>query len=309
MKETVNPHWFALAWRRRRIRLVLTLLLGVAALLFAWWLYVTFSARDLFPTKVMRASKKARGTYEMVVQTIGAVLGRYPDELGFKLQLEEPESEGSVKTLELLERDELDMGIIQGDTEIRSTAAGIVAELYSETFLLFARPGVNSWLELLSECRKGNRRVRVACLGPGSQSRIDMALVFEFYGLADSEYELVAADYPGSVKMASDGTVDAAFFITGIGHAKVVELAKTPNVSLLALPGAVTLAGRFRGVERTGWPRTLLDLATRPRLWRRCGPPRYLLPVPGSPRSRLVALRPRCLRTGGKSRSTYRFLK
>jgi len=137
---------------------------------------------------------------------------------------------------------------VQGDTDMARIHGGAVLALYDEVFLLLTKLTVTNLTMLATECRSKGRPMKIACLGEGSQSHLDIHTILDFYGLATNDFQLIQADYPTSATNLLTGDVDAAFFITAVSSPMVRNLCRNPGVRVLPLSDFGAITNRFRGV-------------------------------------------------------------
>ena len=204
---------------------------------------------QFIPQRIIVASSIPMGTYEKVIQTIEQKIKVYNEELGFRLNLKEIRSNGSVETLNQLERGQVDIGIVQGNSNISRKSGGVVLALYDEVYLLFTKRPESGLGAMLENEREKNGRIRIACLGPGSQTAIDAHVILEYFGAASMEYELVESTYPEARERLLDDSVDAALFVTGLGQPIIRDIVDEPGVKILPLSDTPSIAKQFRGVE------------------------------------------------------------
>jgi TRAP transporter TAXI family solute receptor len=245
-------------WPVRRIRVpvrgAVLLSASIALAMLAYWVFGV-NYRGLLPHETLRASGIPRGTYERVVEHMEGGLNSHSDELGFRLELRNIASEGSIQTVEQIDQGAVDVGIVQANVNARLVTARAVAALYDEVYLLF----VNfSQFGNLYEVASSGRTLKVGCLGKGSQSYEDLHAIIEYYGFDSSLVTIVAGGYEETAQRLTAGHIDAALFVTGLQSETVRRLAKSKNIRLLGFHNREGYLRGARGVAPFDVPRGAL---------------------------------------------------
>lgn len=222
------------------------LVLGLVSLGGFLW---DLSYREILPQWSVRASSVPQGTYQRVIHAMAGAMSNYEGELKFKIYLTNVPSAGSRDTLSQLASNRVDLGIVQGNAPLEKRSGGVILALYDEVYLLFTRRSEQRLDELIEAVRKEGRPVKVACLGPGSQSAEDAKLLLQYFGARTNDYRLLGLSYPESQAAILSGQVDVALFVTGMGSPVIRDLAQTEGVNILPLAEHPAITNLFRGVE------------------------------------------------------------
>jgi TRAP-type uncharacterized transport system substrate-binding protein len=210
---------------------------------------ITTNKGKFLPQRTIIASSVPQGTYEEVIKTVSSSIGRYKEKLGFKLRLEKIPSQGSVQTLQQLEDGDVDLGIVQGNSNIRGASGGVVVALYDEVYLMFTHHPEKNLPGLLDARKTAGIPVTIACLGAGSQTALDVEVIMSFFGASGSHYKIIDSTYPQARDLIIKKEVDLALFVTGIGQPIIRELAAESGVRILPLSDNPSLVKKFRGVQ------------------------------------------------------------
>jgi TRAP-type uncharacterized transport system substrate-binding protein len=235
----------AMDWKRRSTIIIASSVI----LLVAWYLIFEFPFSHLKKPKQLRAAKIPKGTYEKVIDHLEHQLNLYAEEMGFRIRLNDVESEGSIQTLAQIRDGKVDLGIVQGNSIITKKDAGVIAALYQEIYLFFSNvDGVTNLYQLAQVASTRTNRFKIACLGKGSQSFEDLGAIVEYYGFDQSKLLIRSSSYEKAALDLNSKSVDAAFFITGLQSKTIRAIARTPNVRLMAFPNREGLLRNLRSV-------------------------------------------------------------
>ncbi len=148
---------------------------------------------------------------------------------------------GSVENIKLLSNGEADIAFIQGGTIPRDNPGRIegLASLYYEPLWLFHRKD----LELTRLARLKGLKVSTGAEGSGTFALVRQLL--EENRLNDENVDLVALPDADALKGLSDGSLDAAFFVTRPGSSVITKLMENPDLQVASFERASGYAKRF----------------------------------------------------------------
>lgn len=235
--------------RRKRIMLIVC----AAILVILSMILLSFvSFNKLINEQNIRVALKPKGNYEAVINQICEKLSdeSINEKRGYCLKMKNIVSEGSRQTINQITTDSVDIGIIQGNAPLRGDYCGVIAELYDETYLLLSNTSLLSTIsDIESFVKSKGRRVKIGCLGKGSQSLVDLGVILEYYGIDGNLTEVLALDYDRSADSLLRGSIDIAFYITGTQNSHIKLLSKDKNVVYVTLPDVEGLVKQFKNVE------------------------------------------------------------
>jgi TRAP transporter TAXI family solute receptor len=167
-------------------------------------------------------------------------------------------SGGSLDNLRSLLRGEVDVAFVQGGTyplvaDPETKLRGIAA-IYLEPLWVFHRGGPT--LRSISEF--AGRRVSIGLPGSGT-SAVAAALLKE-HGIDPTGPDVERLANPMARQRLEQGTLHAAFFVTGPGDPVVLGLLGRPGVRLLSFDRNTAYARKFPGLVSVRLPEGLLDL-------------------------------------------------
>jgi len=170
------------------------------------------------------------GEYYAFGQALAKVVARHDT----KIQIEVLETEGSLQNLELLDRNQVQLAIIQSDIPMQP-ATRAIAFLFPEMFHLVATAdsNINSVSDL-----KGKR---IALMPKGSGSYALFWPLSEHYGLSEQDFESVALPPDQASMSLRDGQVDALFRVIALGNPAISRLLQNGQNQLVPIDQAEAL--------------------------------------------------------------------
>ena len=195
-------------------------LAALMLLIIASSVSVWYFTRDTLP----RTARLATGATGGVFYSLGQHLAEAYDKATAH-RMVPLSSQGSIENRELLQRGQVEVAFLQGDS-LGGRGVHVIAPLYLEMIHVIVRRE--------SDIRQMNDLAgKTVVLGPAkSGMRNSAATVLEHYGLAD---RIIDAEEHYFLDLLTDESLDAAIVTTGILNADLVKLARTGEFRLLPL--------------------------------------------------------------------------
>ncbi|MFK7910853.1 MAG: TAXI family TRAP transporter solute-binding subunit [Akkermansiaceae bacterium] len=158
------------------------------------------------------------------------------------LKLSAVESEGSVQNMQMLERGEVDFGLVQEGVEFADNVR-VVAAVYSDTVHILVRKGA----EIKSVSDFKNRRVSLGLKSSGT--RLVALNLLEHYAVTTDELDEQILEPREAVKALVAGNIDAMVMVTAMRAPMIREALATGQVTHLSLGVAAEPAGIVQGIS------------------------------------------------------------
>lgn len=194
------------------------------------------------------AAGDAQGEY----YAFGQALAKLIEERDPTIQIDVVATEGSQQNLDLLEQDEAQLALIQGDEPL-SPASRAIAFLFPEMFHLITRTdvGIDEPSDLEGK--------RIALMPQGSGSYRLFWPLSEHYGLQESDFETTLLPPPQAHKALEEGSVDALFRIVALGNPTVSQLLENENIRLVPIDQGDALQLFLPALEANQIPKGTYD--------------------------------------------------
>ncbi len=212
-------------WTQRILLAMIFLLLpivGIATVRMSrWW-----NDRSM-PMQIGIAAGSPGGMYHTLASQISTKLekatGHYPKVFA---------TDGSQENMERLLDRRVDLALVQG-TAVRSGRVGVVAPLYFEAMHCLVR--ADKPIQKIGDLR--GHRVAVGTIESGTRQAV--AILLEHSRLNFSDFEALPLDLPD---VKSDMSIDAAFAVIKVGHARITELLANGAFHLIPLDNAQSIS-------------------------------------------------------------------
>ena len=183
------------------------------------------------------ASGKPGAGYQAFTNGLLEVCGEGKTSLRMKLV----ETEGSVENLRLIEKREVDFGLVQQGVRL-SDAVRVVAPIYDDVVHLLVRKDSEI------ECVEDWRGMRVSIGLESSGTRVIAEQLFAHYGISLSELGVQALEPREAVQKMKAGGLDAMLMVTALRAPIIQELLGSNEVAHMPL-GGISESGVTVGIS------------------------------------------------------------
>ncbi|MBF2074638.1 MAG: TAXI family TRAP transporter solute-binding subunit [Synechococcales cyanobacterium C42_A2020_086] len=197
------------------------------------------------------ATGSREGEYYAFAQALATVVERHQPQIRISVA----ETEGSRQNLELLDRQQVQLAIVQSDTPSNPDARA-VAYLFPEVFHLVAR--AESGIQSVNQLR--GRRVAIMPRGSGSYA-LFWALA-EHYNLREADFTPVSLSPEQAYTALRQNQVDALFRVMALGNRSMRELLNETRAQLVPIDQVESLRLSLPYLEATTIPKGTYDGAT-----------------------------------------------
>ncbi|MEG3905060.1 TAXI family TRAP transporter solute-binding subunit [Microcoleus sp. B4-C5] len=145
-----------------------------------------------------------------------------------RLRIRVIESQGAEENMRWLEANEVQLAIVQNNTEAVPSAR-VVAALFNEVFHLIVseKSGIQNVADLQGK--------NIALMAEGSGSYTSFWLVSRHYGLKESDFKFTAGSWDDATKLFASGEVDAIFRVLPPGSNVVSDLLQNTRGKLVPI--------------------------------------------------------------------------
>lgn len=203
-------------------RVISGLLIG-AGLLFATLLAIYYFRQGETYSLKIGAGSSSGDAYQFA-RAIEVIVERHHPEI----QIEIVETKGTAENLELLDKRELDLAMVQADVDAVSSAR-IVSRLYPDFFQLVVREesDINDFTDL--------RNKKIALPTKGGGQWISFWFVAEHFGLEEDDIDYITPGSEEARRMMIEGEVDAVFRVRAAPHDVIADIIKAHPCKLISI--------------------------------------------------------------------------
>lgn len=216
---------------RKFVRYGLFLFSFLAFVFLAHFAYYSFAKKD-----ITIATGSAEGFYYKIATGIKDAM-----ELSGKYNVKLIYTKGSKHNLELLNKGEVDIAIIQGDI-IPQKDVRLIAQLFPETLHLVVRKdsGINTFEEAI------NSRI---CIGSDGTGMSDTnKIILEHFKVDLSSKNICTKNFSETINGLIDGSEKAALFFTGLYSDGLARLLNSGQVKYISLDAQIGEGGNINSI-------------------------------------------------------------